>query len=412
MNLILIAIVVVVFLVFLWVISKARRRPSAEELINQSAGIWDEPAIAADDLLTKTGAATTTAVGAATRGRLRALGRDQGETVRPDVVDDFNRAIMLAAERPTEDNLIIADMIEPIVLGPWDEGEINDPWENLRWDLMPDVIHGGLNARRTARAAQATTREEFTTGMLADAAEIRSDSQNVHDTAVQNDMRGRWLAINSGRKATDDELRSYFGITNPGRFSTHVYKIGADTGDILRVVAARAIDQSGGDRGAPLVAAVQDALREIQQPDGNMLCPVGVATHLMGSLVLIDSDPRVSAPVVTEAIRRKEVLDAVGAAVLRETEAAIGDKSNPLHAAALVYTGVTPPGGAPPGISPGTPPGGTSPGTPLSDESTAAAPSDAPFIEHLRNVVNEIVDRAELPQDTADRLRAECGAAL
>jgi hypothetical protein len=190
---------------------------------------------------------------------------------------------------------------------------------------------------------------------ITEAAATRSDSQNVHDTAVNNNLRQTIQLLKSSAEANVDynELESIHeaatyvrahGTNNANRVleimlqGGIVHTFGINEREILSLVWERTKAPENSNVSEGLREALLDALNDAVE-HGQPVCANGRSARVLGSGVTIDSDSRIGALNTTQDIRReifneiKKMFDDTIAS------AAIQDSDNDLKTLGEVYLG-------------------------------------------------------------------------
>lgn len=254
--------------------------------------------------------------------------------------------------------------------------------EVMRFTALTDVVLpkdaiGSAKARtQKARRDQSAgaSRSSVMAQATADATEYTDDKQNVHDRAVNTDLRNvkaRLEQTYDGKSCTADIGRYIAGndhkATNARRALAEVAKGGPigtfeTTEDhILDIVWSRCAASQNRERAADMRAAVIDALADSVE-GGTVVCANGRMSRLLNSLTLLDYDPVVAGGAMTFEAYRNTIFGEVNDRVNEVVAAGRASSNDKMRIAATAFDS--------------------------GDSSSAAAPA----ISAVRDTVDAIVD--------------------
>lgn len=195
---------------------------------------------------------------------------------------------------------------EEILNFPYDFTEI-DPETIIENARLEPQEHTRL--REVIQNAREETGTTFTRN-------VRSDSQNVHDSTVTNDMAKRFNAIRGegvSFAGISDTIKSGPAshvvnqiLSNP----SHVTSLDDTDATVLGTVWAR-IHNPENDKNRPeLIKSLEKSLENCYS-NGYVVCATGRVSNILDSLTLLDKNTEIAQPVVTTEILRKDVLQHV-----------------------------------------------------------------------------------------------------
>lgn len=152
--------------------------------------------------------------------------------------------------------------------------------------------------------------------------EVKSSAQNVHDHNVNDELARRYNGLKKSKLARD-ESKSYLDMLefiNKHDKSKRKIVRGFDAGDGLSrfyydneatiwfTVWRRIHSPENKDNVDDLKQSLANAVEDCNE-DGELVCTTGRATRALNSLTLMDKDEKISAPIKTDDIKRKEAYD-------------------------------------------------------------------------------------------------------
>lgn len=151
--------------------------------------------------------------------------------------------------------------------------------------------------------------------------EIKSSSQNVHDTNVNDELSNRYQAIKNSQLANDsngilftnmidfieknDKNKS---IVKNFNYDEEISRFKDQESNIWYTVWKRIHAPENTDNIESLMNSFRDAVIDCTE-DGSTVCTVGRVTRALNSLTLMDKNTKIASPVKTDDIERKEVYD-------------------------------------------------------------------------------------------------------
>lgn len=326
---IIILILIVLILVYFWWKSDARKRERIRETFKKGARCAAEVATVINDLGTLNRPHVTDYVRVAATLRDRA--HIEGTQAHNVVTVRLFQAGLGAILPPTDEDMEVAYILHQII----DAGAVVTPELVNAMDGMRDRDL----ATRLAVAKQGSTSRAETANVFLDNSQVYTTApQNVHDSSVNNDLRetltliavdnpnmGAAAAINEAR----EQIKLYKDATRRAKANATLQKIvnnescstfanipgvPAREADIFALVWSRC-DHPQNETSRTLMreaicTALVDAIEQPPVHRGGQLvyepvCINGRIARLIGSLTLLDFDPRVGAIMTYEAYRNQ-----------------------------------------------------------------------------------------------------------
>lgn len=163
---------------------------------------------------------------------------------------------------------------------------------------------------------------------------FKSDSQNVHDSALTGFLREQFAKIKQynqseninfspegfkpNTKDAEKARRIGFVLDTIKRNSTDTSLIGGTEYDLLGSVWTRINSRANSRNREKLIESLEDQLNECATGPSSTVCVAGRCSHLVSSLALLDQDPNIGV-LKTKELLRNELLDGAAKIVERYT---------------------------------------------------------------------------------------------
>lgn len=148
--------------------------------------------------------------------------------------------------------------------------------------------------------------------------QVKSDSQNVHDTSVNEHLRRTWKKI-MHEGASIEDLEKDPKLTSIGKEAIKRAKeaplvfslqsgLSSDIPtlmDVLKATWGRASNPNNKGNEQALKAGLVDALNNCSENGSTLVCTGGITARLLGSLVLLDFDPQVGQMVTSDQYKHE-----------------------------------------------------------------------------------------------------------
>ena len=162
--------------------------------------------------------------------------------------------------------------------------------------------------------------------------EIKSSSQNVHDTNVNDELSNRYQIIKNSQLANDSDGRLFTNmidfidkndkkknIVKNFDYDEEISRFKDQESNIWYTVWKRIHAPENSDNIESLKNSFRDAVIDCTE-DGSTVCTVGRVTRALNSLTLMDKNTNIATPVKTDDIERKEVYDKAYTILQRELD--------------------------------------------------------------------------------------------
>jgi hypothetical protein len=291
------------------------------------------------------------------RGRIRQLNILQNNIRDPDTVNelaiDYNDALDRTEGPDLLTNIIIAGVAQFIDLQPHRNTHTHG-LHNLQHTLNHVNVQTAEQRVKNAEAATENRLDAVTLAMT-QAATARSDSQNVHDSSVNNNLKSTIKTLQNSRgdfstqeqNRSIDELSRYVYSKDNSKASQvldimkngqTVHTFGINEREILSLAWERTKHPDNAHVKTSLQEAFVDALADAVE-HGEPVCPNGRSARVLGSGVTIDVNPSIGALHTAQDIRREIFNDIKKMFDEKIAAASIQTSDNDLKQLGLNYLG-------------------------------------------------------------------------
>ena len=338
------------------------KQPSSEDLLNQSAGIMDAPAITAmsklrtaktpRDLVTRADIRNLNWVGAMSTESMYDNQDDVRRAIDASIIDWTNALGLMAGGAEDDDPLELVQRIDNFnpMLFPHDDAIMGNFIETYN-TTVPGIFTREIERRR--ENVTADTHLDASKQMLESARPVRSDPQNVHDSTVNSALRGTLLKI---KRADVDparciaECRHYIqamaaSSSSPRKnalkaldsiTSDHIYTFGDTEDNIFAYVWTRASHPRNASNRDNIKLAIVDALDSAVEGT-TTVCINGRASRILSALSLLDFDNEIANPKTLD-MYRQQIFGEISQMISAETTT-IASADMPLSLSARKYRG-------------------------------------------------------------------------
>ncbi len=399
----LLAFAVVMVIILLWYAyhnncdGETRRR--YEKLLGESAGIFDWAARTALDELETLHHPNPHDYFA--QGRILQLNRldnlldgEQNRQIIADIANDYTHALTGLRARTALQNadIFIADQIENF----WRDAFA----DNTAVTTAVGSLHtAAASDRRDAAVENAVTKSEAVGEFFDESVHYTSDMQNVHDGAVNADLRKIYKKLKEVNPADVEGVldcveasihQKYSGGTKLDsamkvllkiREGNHISTLGATEDMVLARVWERSSHWKNTTNKTLMRDAILEALTDCVE-GGNVVCINGRCGRLLNSLVTLDYDTDVAAGAMTGEVYRNQIFQEAQAIFKDELSAARSSSDSNMVNLAHYYDGLA---------------------------QIVDANTDVTFKERVRGLISRNIDGyTNLPQSLREKIKSEC----
>lgn len=349
---ILVGILLVLIGILILVCAFNREDPDVD--LDNSVGAFDDLAerafVITNDRITR---GRATAADYYRRGRIRQLNVLQNNIQDPTTIDELVADYDTALDQAIIDNVITDTIIAGVAqfIGVQRPVMGNNIINNLN-TVMTNVNKQTAESRIIHANEAAENRLEAVNIAMTEAAATRSDSQNVHDTSVNNNLRSTISLLKNSageynEKQSIMEVAKYVrdhGTNNANRVleimleGNIVHTFGISEREILSLVWERTKSPENSHVKDSLREALLDALNDSVE-HGSPVCSNGRSARVLGSGVTIDVNPQIGALNTTQDIRREIFNDIKKMFDETIASASIQDNDQDLKTLGNVYLG-------------------------------------------------------------------------
>lgn len=315
-------IILIILVIFYWIRRILYKTETVVDMVNRSSGTWDDAAksayVAANEAIkrdpkSKRFMRARIAANNIIRGGVQ-LPAAEHNALLQQIGEDFAVAVAYPAENDYAPEFIADQAIQ---------------WYVATNQHVPGIVEAAgqnrIGQNRQLAAETASNRAEFVDNYLTGLTQYTSDPQNVHDSAVNNDLRGMLGAIRAanGRGGVklntgqyEAEIRAAIATLPQGKKSAalatlaamsannYVSTFDASERDILHTVWSRTHHPDNAGNEQNVRAAIVEALADASQ-GGNTVCINGRCGRVIDSLARIDRDSTFDGAKTSEAYRNQ-----------------------------------------------------------------------------------------------------------
>jgi len=281
-------------------------------------------------------------------GRISRYNINEGAEAPVDVMGEAATAYTEVVRRPDEMTDFMIDEVETLynltIFGGEDRDTTNRfaAFQTAATVGIPEARQKSIERRKHA-AATAATKADAIEKFLDASQTHTNDAQNVHDTKVNDDLRdtlarlprvdNTMLAVNDAKtwaqsKGHNNALKTLAMIEQRNKITS----FNTTEDDIFARVWRRCEDPLNADSRDNMREAVMTALDDCNE-NGALVCTTGRCNRVLGSLVLLDHDPKVGRAMTLESYKN-EIFQTVSKMI--DTEIAAGVTAG--NATAIAWT--------------------------------------------------------------------------